>query len=79
MLAPDRQPIYTIGTVERLTGLSARRIRYYEQLGLLKPARSPARQRLFSRADVALLKRVKELLDQGYRLDGVRALLRRLT
>ncbi|HEY8498221.1 MAG TPA: MerR family transcriptional regulator [Limnochordales bacterium] len=68
-------PVYPIGVVQRLTGLSARQIRYYEQEGLLAPGRSRGNRRLYSLADVERLRRIKELLEQGLTLEGVRALL----
>lgn len=68
-------PVYAIGVVEKLTGLTARQIRYYEKVGLLKPARTPGNQRLYSPSQVELLRKVKDLLAEGYTLDGVKSLL----
>lgn len=68
-------PVYPIGVVQRLTGLSARQIRYYEKEGLLSPSRSRGNRRLFSAADVERLRQVKALLEQGLNLEGVRAYL----
>ncbi|MDI3281518.1 MAG: MerR family transcriptional regulator [Bacillota bacterium] len=69
-------PVYTIGVVEAMTGLTGRRIRYYEQMNLLSPARTKGNQRLYSEADVARLLRIKELLAQGLNIEGIRAVLR---
>ncbi|MBE3577136.1 MAG: MerR family transcriptional regulator [Limnochordales bacterium] len=71
-------PVYPIGVVEKLTGLSGRRIRYYEATGLVVPARTKGNQRLYSPADVDRLLKVKELLGQGLNIEGVRAVLKRL-
>lgn len=68
-------PVYPIGVVQRLTGLSARQIRYYEKEGLLAPSRTRGNRRLFSAADVERLRQVKSLLEQGLNLEGVRAYL----
>lgn len=68
-------PVYPIGVVQRLTGLSARQIRYYEKEGLLTPSRTRGNRRLFSPADVDRLRQVKGLMEQGLTLEGVRALL----
>lgn len=68
-------PVYPIGVVQRLTGLSARQIRYYEKEGLLAPSRTRGNRRLFSAADVERLRQVKSLMEQGLNLEGVRAYL----
>jgi DNA-binding transcriptional MerR regulator len=64
--------LHTLGEVRTLTGLSDRRIRYYEQQGLLQPVRSAGHQRLFTAADVARLQEIKRLLDKGLSLKQVR-------
>jgi MerR family glutamine synthetase transcriptional repressor len=65
--------LHTLGQVRELTGLSDRRIRYYEQQGLLAPLRSQGRQRLYTAEDVERLRRIKQLLDAGVSLRHVRA------
>lgn len=61
--------------VEQLTGLTARQIRYYEANGLIRPQRTPGRQRLYSDADVGRLKEIKHLMARGMNLQSVRVLL----
>jgi MerR family glutamine synthetase transcriptional repressor len=70
-------PLFPIGIVQKLTGLSARQIRYYEQHGLVHPARSEGKQRLFSFADVERLMEVRRLLDEGLNMSGVKERLGR--
>ncbi|ADU50574.1 transcriptional regulator, MerR family [Thermaerobacter marianensis DSM 12885] len=65
-------PLYSIGAVSNLTGLSERRIRYYEQAGLVRPARTAGNQRRYSQADVERLLEIKGLLQQGLHLDDIR-------
>jgi len=62
-----------MGVAERLTGLTARQIRYWEQNGLLKPTRTKGRQRMYSEGDVARLKEIKRLMGEGMTLDRVKA------
>ncbi|MDI6870231.1 MAG: MerR family transcriptional regulator [Bacillota bacterium] len=69
------QPVYSMGVVERLTGLTGRRIRYYEQMGLVSPARSPGNQRLYSERDVERLKQIGRLMDRRLTTRRVRRLL----
>lgn len=76
-MATDREhtPLYPIGVTERLTGLTARQIRYWEQNELLHPARTRGRQRLYSDADVSRLKEIKRLLTEGYALERIKRML----
>jgi MerR family glutamine synthetase transcriptional repressor len=72
----DDMPVYTIGRVVYLTGLSARQVRYYETKKLVTPARTAGKQRLYSRDQVHLLQMVKRLLDEGYTLTNIQTLVR---
>lgn len=65
--------VYSMGVAERLTGLTARQIRYWEQHGLLTPSRTKGRQRMYSEADVLRLKEIKRLMGEGMTLDRVKA------
>ena len=47
--------VMTIGTVKELTGLTERRIRYYEERKLIFPERSKAGMRRYSFLDIELL------------------------
>jgi Predicted transcriptional regulators len=67
--------IYPISAVMSMTNLSARQIRYYESQGLVKPARSKGNQRLFTPVDVNDLLMIKDLLDKGLNIDGVKSVL----
>jgi DNA-binding transcriptional MerR regulator len=67
-----QEGLHSLGEVRALTGLSDRRIRYYEQLGLVEPARSTGGQRLYTAADVARLQKIKALLEEGLSLRRVR-------
>ena len=72
----DDMPVYTIGRVADLTGLTPRQIRYYEKKNLLAPTRTPGNQRLYSRDEVHLLRLVRRLLDEGYTLGNVERLVK---
>lgn len=68
-------PIYPIGSVERLTGLTARQIRYYETKGLVEPARTRGKQRLFTPRQVERLVSIRKLMAEGYSLRSIAELL----
>ncbi|PSR28211.1 MerR family transcriptional regulator, glutamine synthetase repressor [Sulfobacillus thermosulfidooxidans DSM 9293] len=69
------QPSFSIRVVKEATGLTERRIRYYETLHLLAPRRTQGNQRLYTQADIDRLKYIKSLLDHGVSLKEVRAQL----
>ncbi|MFD1426188.1 MerR family glutamine synthetase transcriptional repressor [Kroppenstedtia sanguinis] len=68
-------PLFPMGTVTQLTELTPRQIRYYEQQGLIHPARTQGRQRLFSFNDVDQLLRIKSLMEKGVNVAGVKEVL----
>ncbi|PSR21242.1 MAG: MerR family transcriptional regulator [Sulfobacillus acidophilus] len=69
----DSEPfLFPIGEVKARTGLTERRIRYYESLQLLSPRRSEGNQRLYSQRDIERLNEIKQLLDSGMSLKAVR-------
>ena len=57
--------VLPIGTVMKLTGQTARQIRYYESQELVLPERTPGHQRLFSLNDVDRLLEIKDYLAEG--------------
>ncbi|TCP59250.1 transcriptional regulator [Tumebacillus sp. BK434] len=67
--------LFPIGIVQKLTDLTARQIRYYEQHQLVRPARTEGNQRLFSFNDVERLLEIKRLIDQGLNIAGIKTVL----
>lgn len=65
-------PLFPIGIVMQLTELSARQIRYYEENELIAPARTEGNRRLFSFNDVDKLLEIRNLIEQGVNLAGIR-------
>lgn len=68
-------PLFPIGTVMQLTELSARQIRYYEEHQLISPARTEGNRRLFSLNDIDRLLEIKDLIDQGVNMAGIKQLI----
>lgn len=65
-------PLFPISTVMQLTDLSARQIRYYEEHELITPARTDGNRRMFSLNDIDKLLEIKDLIDQGVNLAGIK-------
>lgn len=68
---------FTIGDFARLGGVSARMLRHYDGLGLLRPARidEASGYRYYDAAQLADLNRLVALKDLGFRLEDVGDLL----
>jgi DNA-binding transcriptional MerR regulator len=64
-----------ISVVAHLVGTGQQNIRLYERKGLLTPDRTSGGTRQYSDADLAVLKRIGELLDDGLNLAGVAKVL----
>ncbi|MDW7615452.1 MerR family transcriptional regulator [Peribacillus sp. SIMBA_075] len=65
-------PLFSIGIVMQLTELSARQIRYYEEHQLITPMRTDGNRRVFSLNDIDRLLEIKDLIEQGVNLAGIK-------
>lgn len=65
-------PKYRIGWVSRLTGLSADVVRVWERrYGAISPQRSDGGSRLYSDADIARLRRLRQAVEMGHAIGQV--------
>ena len=72
----DTEPRYVISVAARMLDLQTYTLRYYEKVGIIEPRRSRGNVRLYSDRDIALLQRVKTLVDDmGVNLPGVEVIL----
>ncbi len=74
----ERAPVVLrIGEVAKLCGLTTRTLRYWEELGLLRPSGYRGRgERLYSAADMARVTRIRDLQELlGFSLAEVRVVL----
>ncbi|MFX3674013.1 MAG: MerR family transcriptional regulator [Paenisporosarcina sp.] len=67
-------PLLPISIVMQLTELTARQIRYYEDHELINPARTEGNRRMFSLIDVDILLEIKDFLEQGINMAGIKKL-----
>ena len=71
------EPRYVISIAARMIGVQVHTLRYYERIGVVEPSRSEGNTRLYSERDIALLRRVKTLMDDlGINLAGIEVILR---
>ncbi len=65
-----------IGQVSAASGVSAKMIRYYEKIGLIRPAgRSDAGYRKYTSQDQQILSFIRRARELGFSLDRIRTLM----
>lgn len=69
------QAVYVISVAAELAGVHPETLRIYERKGLVEPGRTSGGSRRYSEADIALLRRIQELTNEGMNLAGVRRVL----
>ncbi len=67
--------VYVISVAAQLAGVHPQTLRNYERTGLLDPSRTSGGSRRFSNADLARLRRIQELTNDGVNLEGVKRIL----
>ena len=74
--SPD-EPCYVISVAARIVELHPQTLRYYERIGLIVPARSPGKVRLYSPSDIERLRKICRLTDElGVNLAAVDVIMR---
>jgi MerR family transcriptional regulator/heat shock protein HspR len=70
------QDLIFISVAARMLGMHPQTLRKYERLGLVQPTRTIGSMRLYSREELARIKLIKRLVDEGgINLAGVQRLL----
>lgn len=69
-------PLYGVKDFSRLTGVTARTLQYYDEIGLLKPHhRTEAGYRLYSEDDLLILQQITTLKFMGFNLNQIKAII----
>ena len=71
---PD-YPAYTTGRAAEVLGVRQTFLRSLDAAGTVRPARSAGGRRRYSRRQLAVAARIRELLDQGHTLAAARRIL----
>jgi MerR family transcriptional regulator/heat shock protein HspR len=74
-MSTDDRALYVISVAAELAGVHPQTLRIYERKGLLSPARTSGRKRRYSDRDIALLRRIQQLTNDGVSLAGVHRVL----
>jgi len=70
MSSPD-EGVFAISVAADRADLPIQNLRVYERRGLIEPARTPGGTRLYSEADIVVLRRIGQLLTEGLNLAGI--------
>jgi MerR family transcriptional regulator/heat shock protein HspR len=76
MTERHQHPVYVISVFAELAGVHPQTLRNYERSGLLSPQRTSGGSRRFSEADLAALRRIQDLTNEGVNLEGVKRIMR---
>jgi MerR family transcriptional regulator, heat shock protein HspR len=74
-MASDSTGVFAISVAADRADLPIQNLRVYERRGLLEPARTAGGTRLYSEADIVILRRIGQLLGEGLNLAGIRQVL----
>jgi MerR family transcriptional regulator/heat shock protein HspR len=72
---PSARAVYVISVAAELAGVHPQTLRIYERRGLVDPARTGGGSRRYSERDLAQLRRIQELTNNGLNLEGVRRVM----
>ncbi len=65
------QAMYVISIAAELAGVHPQTLRVYERKGLVQPHRTEGNTRRYSESDIARLRKIQELTNEGINLAGV--------
>jgi len=72
MTSYKHKKVITIGIVNELTGLSERKIRYYEERELIYPERTKNGTRKYSFSDIETLMKIAEQREEGVQTSEIK-------
>ncbi len=72
----EHHAVYVISVFAEIAGVHPQTLRNYERNGLLNPQRTSGGSRRFSEADLAALRRIQDLTNDGVNLEGVKRIMK---
>ena len=67
--------LYVISVAAELSGLHPQTLRQYDRLGLVSPSRAQGRGSRYSLRDMALLRNVSRMVNEGINLAGIKRII----
>ena len=71
----EEAAVYVISVAAELSGLHPQTLRQYDRLGLVSPGRTSGHNRRYSLRDIALLRNVTKLVDEGINHVGIKRII----
>ena len=71
----EEAAVYVISVAAELSGLHPQTLRQYDRLGLVSPGRTSGRNRRYSLRDIALLRSVTKLVEEGINHVGIKRII----
>lgn len=68
------EPVYTLAVASRLSGIPSHSIRQYVDKGLILPYKTDTSRHLFSEVDLNRLQNIKNYIDEGLNIAGIKSL-----
>ena len=67
--------LYVISVAAQLSGLHPQTLRQYDRMGLVSPSMAQGRGRRYSLRDIALLRNVSRMVQEGINLAGIKRII----
>ena len=71
----ENTPLFVISVAAELSGMHPQTLRQYDRMGLVSPTRTQGQSRRYTMQDVAKLREISRLSQEGVSLEGIRRVL----
>jgi MerR family transcriptional regulator/heat shock protein HspR len=75
----ENTPLFVISVAAELSNMHPQTLRQYDRMGLVCPTRTLGQSRRYTMADVAKLREISRLSQEGVSLEGIRRVLELVT
>lgn len=75
----ENTPLFVISVAAELANMHPQTLRQYDRMGLVSPTRTRGQSRRYTMADVAKLREISRLSQEGVSLEGIRRVLELVT
>lgn len=75
----ETTPLFVISVAAELSGMHPQTLRQYDRMGLVSPTRTQGQSRRYTVQDVAKLREIQRLSNEGVSLEGIRRVMELVT